>query len=118
MDRLKKLRTESGLTQQDVARLLGVERSTYVKYERGSSDPPTSTLIRLADYFGVSVDYIIGHDSSQSVVTIPKFSKDDVSILEKFHALDDMAQARILNALEFEYQSIPQENVKSSNSPA
>lgn len=118
MDRLKELRTGAGLTQQDVAKLLGVERSTYVKYERGSSDPPTSTLIRLADYFGVSVDFIIGHTPSLSSVMPPKVSKNDISILEKFHSLDKMAQARILNALEFEYRSIPQENVKSSGSPA
>lgn len=118
MDRLKELRAAAGLTQQDVAKFLGVERSTYVKYERGNSDPPTPTLIRLADYFGVSVDYIIGHNPSQASVMLPKISKDDISLLEKFHSLDCMAQARILNSLEFEYKSIPQENVKSSGSTA
>lgn len=120
MERLKQLRTNSGLTQLDVSRLLGVERSTYVKYERGNSDPPTATLVRLADYFGVTVDYLIGHDSAYVPETVPapKISDFDTDILRKFHALDDMAQARILNALEFEYQSIPEENVKSSISPA
>lgn len=60
MERLKQLRTAAGMTQQDVARLLGVDRTTYVKYENGNSDPSTATLVRLADYFGVSVDYLIG----------------------------------------------------------
>ena len=60
MERLKQLRTVAGMTQQDVARLLGVDRTTYVKYENGNSDPSTATLVRLADYFGVSVDYLIG----------------------------------------------------------
>ncbi len=120
MERLKNLRTDAKMTQQDVARLLGVERSTYVKYERGQSDPPTATLVRLADYFSVTVDYLIGHDAAQParIVAAPEVSTADFELLRKFHALDDMAQARILNALDFEYQAIPQENAKSSNSTA
>lgn len=120
MERLKQLRIDSGMTQHDVARLLGVERTTYVKYEKGNSDPPTATLVRLADQFGVSVDYLIGHDASSSVqvVPVPELSKDDRELLYKFHAIDDMARARILNALEFEYQAIPTENAKSSSSLA
>lgn len=120
MERLKNLRTNAGMTQQDVARLLGVERTTYVKYEKGNSDPPTATLVRLADYFSVSVDYLIGHDVAKPVIAIPslEFSKDDLELLRKFHAIDPMAQARILNALDFEYQAIPQENAKSFNSRA
>lgn len=120
MERLKQLRINSGLTQLDVSRLLGVERSTYVKYERGNSDPSTATLIRLADYFGVTVDYLIGHDTFENPLPMPapKISDLDSDILKKFHALDDMAQARILNALDFEYQAIPKEDAKSSSSPA
>lgn len=120
MERLKQLRTDSSMTQLDVARLLGVERSTYVKYERGSSDPSTATLIRLADYFGVTVDYLIGHDviDNSAPLPSPKISNSDMEILEKFHAIDIMAQARILNALDFEYQAITTEKAKSSRSLA
>lgn len=112
MERLKQLRNDRGLTQLDVARLLGVERSTYVKYERGQSDPSTATLVRLADYFGVSVDYIIGRDyqPAEVVPVAPTISEADRKLLSMFHALDGMAQARILNALAFEYQAVPQEN--------
>jgi len=118
MERLKQLRNNANLTQQDVARLLGVERSTYVKYERGQSDPPTATLVRLADYFGVSVDFIIGRACEQvpaPVPVAPVVSEADMRLLSMFHALDSMAQARILNALDFEYQAIPQESAKSSS---
>lgn len=83
MERLKQLRTNLGLTQLDVSRLLGVERSTYVKYERGNSDPPTATLVRLADYFAVSVDYLIGHDSDQISRSAPKIS--DVGSIAEFY---------------------------------
>lgn len=121
MERLKQLRTDAGMTQRDIAQMLGVDRTTYVKYENGSSDPSTATLIRLADYFGVTVDYLIGHDVSQParVVSTPKVSDSDLELLKKFHALNDVDRARILNMLDFDYRAaISQESAKSSNSTA
>ena len=66
MERLKLLRKEKGLYQKDVANYLGVDRTTYVKYETGASEPDTETLARLADYFNVSLDYIIGRETDSS----------------------------------------------------
>lgn len=62
MERLKKLREEKGVYQKDVAAFLGVDRTTYVKYERGDSEPSKDTLVKLANYFGVSTDYILDND--------------------------------------------------------
>lgn len=87
MERLKQLRLGAGLTQQALAELLGVERSTYVKYERGNSDPPTTTLIRLSDFFGVPVDFIIGHDGPNIVRasnSAPSFSVEAQKIAAAF----------------------------------
>lgn len=67
MEHLKELRQSKNLTQLEVAQHLGVDRSTYVKYERGQSDPPTSTLISLAEYFGVTVDCILGIVPPQNI---------------------------------------------------
>ena len=60
MEHLKELRKSAGLLQKDVAAFLGIDRTTYVKYENGQSEPPFETLTRLADYFHVSVDYLLG----------------------------------------------------------
>lgn len=57
MEMLKQLRQSRKMTQQDVAQFLGVDRSTYVKYERGTSDPPTATLVRLADLMFLSISF-------------------------------------------------------------
>ena len=72
---LRGLRISRKMTQQEVADFLGVERTTYVKYECGASEPPTATLVRLADFFGVSVDFLVGH-------TFPPASKpaDNISL--------------------------------------
>jgi len=59
-DRLKELRKEKGETQSEVAASLGVDRSTYGKYETGDSVPDIDKLMWLATYFDVTVDYILG----------------------------------------------------------
>lgn len=59
--RLKKLREERGLTQQDVADILNVGRPTIAGYETKGKQPDYDKLKILANYFDVSVDYLIGN---------------------------------------------------------
>ncbi len=58
--RLEELRIDHDLTQQEVADLLGCQREVYRRYEKGTRTIPADYLIRLADYYGVSTDYILG----------------------------------------------------------
>jgi transcriptional regulator with XRE-family HTH domain len=58
--RLKLLREEKKLKQLDIAKILGVSRTTYTQYETGKSEPDLATVAKLADYFNVSVDYLLG----------------------------------------------------------
>lgn len=60
--RLKELRNKKKLTQQDMADFLGISRQGYGKYEDGKSEPDHNTLVKLANYFGVTTDYLLGHD--------------------------------------------------------
>lgn len=72
--RLKTLRLERDLTMADVARDLGLPYTTYVNYEKGERRPNSEMLIKIADYYHTSVDYVIGKGgmpSSQSHVRIP-----------------------------------------------
>lgn len=59
---LQQLRKNAGKTQREVAAYLDVERSTYAKYESGSSEPTFDALTKLAVYFGVTTDYLLSHD--------------------------------------------------------
>lgn len=61
-NRLIELRRKKGLLQRDVADTLHIHRSTYSYYERGKTNPPLDILIKLADYFGVTTDYLLGRD--------------------------------------------------------
>jgi len=58
----KKLRDEIGISQAELAKKLGLKQKTYCNYENGTTEPTLETLIKLADYYGVSVDYLIGHN--------------------------------------------------------
>ena len=57
--RLKELRTEKGATQKEVAEFIGCSSVVYSRYERGEREPDIDALCKLADYFNVTVDYIV-----------------------------------------------------------
>lgn len=69
-NRLKILRENRGLTQTQVAEQLQISRVNYNRYENGEREPDNATLTRLADFFGVSVDYLLGRtDEPQPSIT-------------------------------------------------
>ena len=58
--RLKDLRNDKDLSQTDIAKMLGMSQTGYSKYETGENDVPTQILIKLADFYNTSADYILG----------------------------------------------------------
>ena len=59
MNNLKKLRQEKGITQISLQMKTGIEQALLSKYENGDRVPPTETLMTLADFYDVSMDYIM-----------------------------------------------------------
>lgn len=57
---IKKLRLDKGLTQREVADIINIRQASYSKYETGDSQPKIETIIFLADFYGVSTDYLLG----------------------------------------------------------
>ena len=58
--RLKELRKEKGLTQNEVAKALGLHSVTYLHYEKDQREPPLAILMQMSIYFEVSTDYLLG----------------------------------------------------------
>lgn len=58
--RIRDLREDSDLSQTKVADMLGMSQTGYSKYETGENDIPTAVLIKLARFYGTSVDYLLG----------------------------------------------------------
>ena len=63
-NRLRGLRKGKDLNQTQIAAVLRISQRGYSKYETGENDIPTQVLLRLADFYGVSVDYLLGRDET------------------------------------------------------
>ncbi len=75
-ERLARLRQEKGLSQAELARLLNLGQSTIAMYERNKRFPDHQILERLADFFGVSTDYLLGRAGQ------PPASREGLASLE------------------------------------
>lgn len=63
-ERLRELRKMKGLTQRELADILGINEVSYQRYEYGLSYPTFKKLIVIADYFMVSIDYLVGRSNN------------------------------------------------------
>ena len=75
LNNLKEIRKKYGYTQIYVQMQTGIEQSLISKYEKGERIPPTETLMILADFYGTSMDYLMGRTS----ITAP-YPRDDGSL--------------------------------------
>ena len=73
MNRIKDLRHEKGLSLRAMCAEINIPASTLSQYERGVREPNISMLIKLADYFNVSVDYLIGREPKNEVIKTYQF---------------------------------------------
>lgn len=79
-DTLKKLRDESNLTQSELANKLNITRSSLSLYELGKRTPDFDTLSKIADFFNVSADYLLGRTNVRNnVETFAAHTDDDLS---------------------------------------
>ncbi len=109
MNRLKELRLKKNVLQKDVAEQIGVNRTSYVRYEKGQSEPDFDTVSKLADYFEVTIDYLLGHEKyivqPSSVNRIPVNGKELAHEKEKnvimLNRLRELRQNAGLNQCQF-----------------
>lgn len=66
-ERIKKLRLSHHMTQDAVGKLIGVKRYSVYTYEKGLNYPEVRGLMILADYFGVSTDYLLGRTDNPEI---------------------------------------------------
>ena len=65
-DRIKGCRESKGITQSEIARILGIELRSYVRYEAGDRQPSLDMLCKIADFFEVSTDYLLGRENDKN----------------------------------------------------
>ncbi len=99
MIRLKELRHDAGKLQKEVAKDIKISVQVYCNYENGQRSPSPEMLSKLADYFNVSVDYLLGRDTPENAnnKTDEKIARIDL----KFNKLNKEQQEQIENYVDF-----------------
>lgn len=99
MNNLKELRKAKGLTQSDLAQIIGISQNNYSYWENDKVKIDNASLQKLADFFNVSVDYILGREentptaSSNSSLVIPEKYRDVLIACNE--GADDLTQEDI-----------------------
>ena len=75
---LKNIRNELELTQEDIAQILNVKRGTYASWECGSDTIPTLQLYKLAEYYQINIDYLVGLNKKHKVFCNKELNKEAV----------------------------------------
>ncbi|MBR2876687.1 MAG: helix-turn-helix transcriptional regulator [Clostridia bacterium] len=98
LKRIKQLRAQKGISQQQLADVLGTSQQSINKYENHDIQPDISTLIRIANYFNTSVDYIIENtDIERLIEPIEKYdlNKGECKLIDDFRQLNSSEKESI-----------------------
>jgi HTH-type transcriptional regulator, competence development regulator len=85
-ERLERLRKEKKLSQQYMGNLLGITRQAYAKYEKGDSEPDISTINKLATFFNVTADFLLGNTNN------PNDTADQSKLYKHEQTYDSLAE--------------------------
>ena len=121
MLRLKELRAKKGLKQSEAAEILGIATSTYSKYERGESQPDFRTLSKIADFFEVSVDFLLNRETKVKELShietggMLNVSNDELVLVVNYrqlsdydqHDVDEFVKHKLKNSVEFSEDFLP-----------
>ncbi len=106
-EKLKELRKSKNINQSTIANLLNISQQAYAKYEQNITEPDNENLKILANYFNVSVDYLLGVDAVIKSTTSPN-TKIKIPVVGEIRAgLPTFADENIID-----YEEVPEEMVK------
>ena len=112
--RLRMLRKQRHMTQEDVAEVLNLHRTSYTKYETDQSAPDQACLKKLAGLFEVTVDYLLGQNDEDPVAflqdnaTVVALSPEEMELVSSYRRLTD-AQQQLLLQTERELLNVARE---------
>jgi Predicted transcriptional regulators len=105
-NRLKEIRQEKNLSQADIAKALGVTRQAISLYEKGDRELKLETWQKLADFFNVPVDYLLGISKDRSTLTIDDLNTEEQEAYERI--TDMLSQEYPQTRPEFNWSKIGQ----------
>lgn len=116
---LRNLRTAKGFNQSRLAKLLDVSLTAYQKYEHGTAEPTFDNLSKLADFYEVTTDYLLGREpKKESVIDYEKVKAETDAIIKKIESLPPEYQAFMCKIVRMLAEvETKQEEQKLSNPP-
>lgn len=100
MLRLRELREEIGKTQQEIAQIFQISRQVYANYENGINEPSMEMLVKFADFFDCTTDFLLSReDSDFGIISVQKEKSSDLSEEEKTLIRDYRALAPALQEM-------------------
>ena len=95
---LKLLRNKKGISQQQLADVIGISQQSVNKYENHNVEPDNNILIEFANYFNTSVDFLIGHTNIEHIiekVEAFELNKDEANLINKYRTLNNSEKQSI-----------------------
>lgn len=97
--KLKELRKHKKLSQEQVANMLNVTQRTYGGYELETSEPTINTLCKLADYYDVSLDYLVGRERNNEIGFLNEQQKNAVQLIRQLNEINLLKAIAYLSGL-------------------
>lgn len=114
LDRLNKLKDDSGMNAKQLTTALGLSSTSFTDWNKGKGSPSLDAVIKFAEYFNVSTDFLIlGRDKSVTTTTELDFSsKADKELLAKYHSLSPGLQDKLIAYLDGMLAAMPSASSK------
>ena len=97
--KIKELRLAQGKTQKEVADFLNVSQVTYGRYELSLTEPTIDSVVKLANYFNVSLDYLLDRPYNNQIGYIPDDKKEVVKLILQLNELNTIKLFGYVNGL-------------------
>ena len=100
MMRIKELREEKKLSQTALAQSVGTSQRNIGRWENGENEPTYSQLVKIADYFGVTIDYLVGREDDFGVVkleNLSQISNDEKELISVYKLLSKEEKQKVLS---------------------
>lgn len=96
LDRIKALMDEHDINAKQFTKELGISNSSFTDWKKGKGSPSLDTVVKISDYFKVSLDYLVRGEEIPVTRTLDFSSSLDRELLDKFHSLPPYLQEKLL----------------------
>lgn len=101
---MRALRKKANYRQEDISRLLNIQRQTYSNYENASRTPPLEIIVALAEIYQVSVDYLVCGIDHVPDRNAPSLTQEEKQLLNEFASLSEQKRQEVLEFIQFKKQ--------------